>query len=730
MAELPKIAEEAVKKIDSKLECSICFEKFKEPKLLPCFHVFCKTCLERLVVQGPEGQSLTCPTCRHNVPLPDNGVAGLQTDFHIEHLFEIKESLEKAKKVDCENCKYSIAIKFCQQCKIMMCEKCTETHQMWGGFKDHQIIDIDDVNADTLTPVKKILRCTKHNDKKLKIYCETCSELICTDCTIRLHKMHDYDLIKDVFPKHKEELVSTLGPLKRKLQKVTQGLELTDARTTEVSDQRATAEGDIHREIDELTIILNQRKEELLASIDSQTVQKLKELAIHRDILETMHAKLSSCLEYAEAGLETGTEGEVLRMKAPVLKRIEEITAEFDSEDIQPRTEADIAEIKYEVQPLLKTCQLLNKTAQGPISAENSYVTGDGAKFAMTETLAFVELHALNSKQQLCDNEFFLMAELVDTNEAVVKCHVVHEAGRHTISYRPVNRGRHSLHIRVNGRHIQGSPYPIAVIPSLESLQNPARVVEHLNGPFSVAMSRNQQMVLAEYSRSHLSVLTPEGTEVISFEVQGKKGPCGVTVDYGDNIYIADHGNNRVQKYSSDGKFINQNCEEMDFERPVGICFNKTNQLLYVCDRNNHRIQVLTTDLKFVRSFGEKGTKEGQFRHPIYAAFDSDNNLYVTDYDNDRVQVFTAEGDFVRQFPNGKKLKTPYALAIDSSNTVYVGEYDKHCVSMFTSQGEHISSFGTKGTQKGKFNKIFGLCVGQNNSIIVADFCNNRLQIF
>ena len=55
-----------------------------------------------------------------------------------------------------------------------------------------------------------------------------------------------------------------------------------------------------------------------------------------------MQTKISSCLEYTEAGLETGTEGEVLRMKSPVLKRIEELTAEFDPNAIQPKTEADI----------------------------------------------------------------------------------------------------------------------------------------------------------------------------------------------------------------------------------------------------------------------------------------------------------------------------------------------------------------------------------------------------
>ena len=36
-----------------------------EPKLLRCFHVFCKQCLERLVVHDFQGLLLLCPSCGH-----------------------------------------------------------------------------------------------------------------------------------------------------------------------------------------------------------------------------------------------------------------------------------------------------------------------------------------------------------------------------------------------------------------------------------------------------------------------------------------------------------------------------------------------------------------------------------------------------------------------------------------------------------------------------------------
>jgi hypothetical protein len=49
------------------LTCDICKEKLTDPKVLPCLHSFCQTCLEKKVeevtapVDGEPTKPLTCP---------------------------------------------------------------------------------------------------------------------------------------------------------------------------------------------------------------------------------------------------------------------------------------------------------------------------------------------------------------------------------------------------------------------------------------------------------------------------------------------------------------------------------------------------------------------------------------------------------------------------------------------------------------------------------------------
>ncbi len=734
---------EALKKLNAQLECSLCLDTFKQPKLLPCFHVFCKSpCLEKLVTK--DGCSLTCPTCRHIVPLSERGVDGLQSDFHIDHLFEIQDAFNKAEDdndTNCGSCDDGKATGYCNDCSDFLCDMCQTAHKRVKLSRNHELISLDELKAQVtgiVPPKKAVPHCSKHPENALKIYCDTCSTLICTDCTIRLHKDHNYDLVPDVLTKHKEELVSSLKPVKEKLDSVQRALKDLDTRTKAIHDQKAVIETNIHKEIDEQHRLLDQRRTELMGELDMLTQQKLKDLAAQRDEVEIIQMKLASCLQYAEGGLKTGTDGEVLEMKSSVLKRVKQISTEFNPSAIQPETKADMELITIGKEPLQQACRdFLEVDHSGSISLENSHTTGDGLKGATTAETKAVSFQTMTRNNRKFNGKLGLQAELVHiVSQDRLKCEIiVQQHGKHRINYRPVKRGKHELHITVNGDAVRGSPFPIAVVSSPQSFGKPSQVVRGMNRPRGTVFNSKGQLVIVEGDGVSVSVLSPEGEKIRTF---GRlKNAYGVAVDNDDNMYVVERDNHRLSKFSSDGEFVaavgRQGSGNLQFCFPRGICYNKRDNNMYVPDQSNHRIQVLSTELTFVRCFGKHGNRNGQFTYPIYATFDSANNLYVTDNGKHRVQVFTAEGQFLRTFSqkaNGQKLSFPYAIAIDSSDTVYVSEKGPYHVSVFTSQGAYITTFGGRGTEEGQFNGIFGLSIDINDSVVVSDKHNSRLQIF
>ncbi|XP_070949021.1 tripartite motif-containing protein 2 isoform X11 [Macaca nemestrina] len=77
-----------VRQIDKQfLICSICLERYKNPKVLPCLHTFCERCLQNYI--PAHSLTLSCPVCRQTSILPEKGVAALQNNFFITNLMDV-----------------------------------------------------------------------------------------------------------------------------------------------------------------------------------------------------------------------------------------------------------------------------------------------------------------------------------------------------------------------------------------------------------------------------------------------------------------------------------------------------------------------------------------------------------------------------------------------------------------------------------------------------------------
>jgi len=130
---------------------------------------------------------------------------------------------------------------------------------------------------------------------------------------------------------------------------------------------------------------------------------------------------------------------------------------------------------------------------------------------------------------------------------------------------------------------------------------------------------------------------------IVIFElVDGTTCPSG-TVESVDGVCF-------VKQFGSEGT------NDGEFDEPTGIVFDSANDLLYVADTDNDRIQIfkivsgntcpsgteeIVDGVCFVEEFGESGTGDGEFDSPMGIDLDETNNLlFVADSKNDRIQAF------------------------------------------------------------------------------------------
>ena len=739
MAELPSSSsQQALQKLNEKLTCAICLEPYTDPKLLQCFHVFCKNCLK------PQGQVVECPNCRQPTSLPQNGVPGLQGAFLIHHLFDIQDILKKVSspaKSKCDKCEKREPSCYCRTCGFI-CEKCKDFHSEWRDFSTHEIIGFDQLTGDVtnlVPPVKKVLQCSKHTDKQLDLFCETCEEMICRDCIIQVHRDHQYDLVRDAFPKHKDVIVASLQPVEQQLASVNKALEGLDTRCGQITNQRQTIETDIKRNIRQIHEALEARQEELITQLDQMTQQKMKSLAAQRDQLELVATRLKSCRDFVQESLRIGSQGEILDMKTPFVQQVKEMTAEFKPETLVPEEQADLKFTSSQTE-LARACQQFGVVYIPKFCPEKCHAKCSELRELVCGKEATAMVCVVDQEGRECQRPVEVSCELVSSDRYSRVGGEVERVrdDQYQISYRPERRGRHQLHIRVEDAHISGSPFTTAVITT-----TPTNIIAGLKGPRGVAVNERGQIVVAECSGNCISIFSASGEKASSFGSNGSgrgqlKYPICVALTATGDILVCDSCNHRIQLFSPEGKSLKcvgvEGNGAQQFKHTDCIAVHPHSNKIYVTDNSNRRVQILNADLTFSSTFGRRGSGNGQFKNPNGICFDNTGNVYVADYSNHRVQVFTAGGEYIRQF--GKKgggegeLDFPIDIAMDSSDMVYVCERGNHRISLFTRDGHFLRSFGTKGKGPGQFNAPTHLAIDKYGKIYVTDHYNCRVQVF
>ncbi len=173
---------------------------------------------------------------------------------------------------------------------------------------------------------------------------------------------------------------------------------------------------------------------------------------------------------------------------------------------------------------------------------------------------------------------------------------------------------------------------------------------------------------------------------------------------------------------------------EQDLQRPTGLALDERSGRLFVTDTLVHRIVVFDAAGKVEKSFGARGTGQGELNYPAHLWLDPSGRLFVVDSLNYRIQIFQPdgrfEGEFGRQGDGSGDFASPKGVAADSRGHLYVVDALFDAVQIFDRHGEFLFTFGERGIGPSQFWLPSGLCIDERDRIYVADSHNHRIQIF
>ena len=168
--------------------------------------------------------------------------------------------------------------------------------------------------------------CLKHNDP-LKVYCETCRQVICRDCTIsKEHNAHDFHLISECYHKHYQQLQEGLEQIKQEMTNIDVAVRHLDDMEKEVLQQGERLSEEINTHAQKFIEHIEISRIRLSQQVDTIVQQKTHILRAQKQQAQKIHTQLQTYLETNQHYFKEWNQQQILVEKQKILHKMKIIS--------------------------------------------------------------------------------------------------------------------------------------------------------------------------------------------------------------------------------------------------------------------------------------------------------------------------------------------------------------------------------------------------------------------
>ncbi|KAI8509842.1 hypothetical protein Bbelb_122700 [Branchiostoma belcheri] len=570
------------------LTCVICMLNYRDPKILPCLHSFCRECLQEWATKQ---QPLECPTCREPVRLPGQGVDGLRTNFYVNNLLDFAAAKKGAEPgVPCQVCEGNVegSKSWCVDCAILMCETCTLHHRKFPYSKDHEVVAEETLKTEKdAGNFHRKRHCPKHKNQELVFYCESCNALVCTACTVVDHrpgKHHNPVEIATVAQRRKAELQGLLQDI--------------DPRLKEIQDAK--------------------REEDILSQIDEQCRADGKALQAKKEAIEFELAGLTSAQTFCQQAVEHGSDVHVLEVGNQVQTRVETLlTKQLD-------LESDWSEFQF----------VENTTVDDRKAVKVNMKNPSGRNVPIQVQMKSRGLWEISCTPKVTGN-----------HRLEVKVNSQHVAGS---PFDVDVKGNPVLTIRQKGKEVGEliGPAGVAVdkdgnIAVVEQVNKRVQVFNANTGeslrsfpvegekPFGIDVDSEGRFLVTSWGENFgLRRFSKEGELLNTLKPDCMHSPHGVTVLKDGRMVVADPNQHSCLLLQPDGSLIRE-IGKGQLQKPVYVSVDESRDVMFVTDSPAHKVVAFDLDGNLKFDFGRQGDNDGEFKAPEGVTCDQAGNIIV-----------------------------------------------------------------------------------------------------
>ena len=638
------------------LTCRLCAQLYTDPSMLPCLHSFCSKCLLKLTAEKQE--AITCPSCNELASIPRDGVFPTNVCL-VKEVKEHELKMKFATPTQCEGCVTSAAaVVYCSQCCEFLCTSCRDHHNVSRKTKDHKLVDAKERDQNVSLP-ETLLNCPIPHHGELRVYCEDCNTVICSDCTIfgshKHHKCSDCNECRTDIHNSVQQCTQSVTTLDDAIQSASNLIRQIQARKKQIDQE-------INSTFDGLQAALSDRRKALLKESDNIATAKVTAVHIQLETFHKLKQRLSSATKLVTDTLQSHQSSELLSTKKTIGDRLDKLKREFDKVScVLTEDDTIIASLDG---TLHNEISCYGKVSDIDVAPSLSAIeSGIAVPLATVKKVRKFKYSVRDRSGSPVNCKVPIAASVVRCGDGKKAEVVTSKEDQCTLTCIPDTVGEYEFSVKVRGTHIKNSPYRMWVRQERDLHNLPQQHVYNVgSGAFGVAVHSNGD-VFATGDNGYVQVYNKDGS---------KKTQIGTTG-------------------SDDGQFSS----------PRGIVL--VGDIMYVVDRDNSRVQKLTISGEYIGQFGGKGSGEGQLSFPLGIAYNGNNHIIVAD--SGHVVMYTLDGTFIKAINCDGSV---WGVAVDNDGNIHVPLYDKHIVQVFSSDGTKLYSYSNR---QGNFNSPLGIAI-------------------